>query len=91
MKTTTIILAGTIAALSISILAAPRSAAVFKGDRLVRPEGYREWMFLGSSLGLSYLQDPNMPNAGATLYHDVYIEPRAYREFVQTGRFRRGR
>lgn len=80
-----------IAALSMALLAAaPRPAVVFKADRLLRPEGYRQWIFVGSSLGLSYAEDPNTPNAGATLYHNVYIEPRAYREFVQAGRFPEG-
>ena len=67
--------------------ASPRPVAVYKGDRLVRPEGYREWVFVGSSLGLSYAQNPDAPNAGASLYHNVYMEPQSYREFVRTGTF----
>jgi len=72
------------------------SSARFEGkDTLLRPEGYREWIFVGSSLGLSYKENP----AGADkasgpqdlgLYHNVYINPTAYKEFATTGKFPEG-
>ncbi len=66
------------------------SAAVFVGkDRLVRPAGYREWVFVGSSLGLSYAPDPGQPR-GEEMYHNVYINPAAYREYSKTGKFPEG-
>lgn len=39
---------------AISQAATPHPAAVFEGDTttLLVPEGYREWVFVGSSLGL---------------------------------------
>ena len=50
---------------------------------LLRPEGYREWVFVGASLGMSYNEAaPKTPT-----FHNVYLHPRAYREFVKTGRF----
>jgi len=59
----------------------------FEGkDTLLRPQGYREWVFVGSSLGLRY--DPG--NRGQNLYHNVYINPTAYREFARTGKFPEG-
>ena len=80
-----------IAAAAIAVAAAaPHSAAVFKDGRLVRPANYRQWVFVGSSLGLSYAENPDAASAGATLYHNVYIEPRSYREFVRTGAFPEG-
>jgi hypothetical protein len=57
---------------------------------LLRPQGYREWIFVGSSLGLSYAQNPAARAGGAQLYHNTYINPSAYREFVKTGKFPEG-
>ena len=52
-------------------------------NELVRPEGYREWIFVGASLGMSYNdQAPKQPT-----FHNVYLHPRAYREWQKTGRF----
>jgi len=56
-------------------MAEPRFA---EGNQLVRPEGYRRWVFVGSSLGMSY----NEGQAGdAPEFHNVYIQPEAYRKF----------
>jgi hypothetical protein len=55
---------------------------------LLRPTGYREWVFVGSSLGLRY--DPTVaekPQPRPERYHNVYINPTAYREFSKTGKF----
>ena len=54
-------------------------------NELVRPEGFREWVFVGASLGMSYNEDdgkPKHPN-----FHYVYIHPNAYRHFKKTGGF----
>jgi hypothetical protein len=60
----------------------------FQGkDTLLRPVGYREWIFVGSSLGLRYSPKPNQQNDNSEIYHNVYINPRAYREFSRTGNF----
>jgi hypothetical protein len=57
-------------------------------ETLLRPQNYREWIFVGSSLGLSYAPNPVTSQAGSTqLYHNVYINPTAYREFAKTGKF----
>ena len=57
-------------------------------ETLLRPQSYREWIFVGSSLGLSYAQNPAITqSSGAQLYHNVYINPSAYREFAKTGKF----
>lgn len=67
-----------------------KSAAVFDGKALIRPEGYREWVFVGSSLGLAYSKIPGQNGPGADLYHNVYINPSSYREFAKTGKFPEG-
>jgi hypothetical protein len=54
---------------------------------LLRPANYREWVFVGSSLGLSYAQAASSTNE---MYHNVYIKPEAYREFARTGKFPEG-
>jgi Cytochrome P460 len=54
-----------------------------RGD-MKPPEGYRTWMFVGTSLGLEYgasAQD------GPGSFHDIYIQPEAYEELKKTGRF----
>ncbi len=65
----------------------PADAPAFEGKTtLLRPANYREWVFVGSSLGLSYA-----PGAGGgEMYHNVYIKPDAYREFAKTGKFPEG-
>ena len=61
-------------------------------DTLLRPQNYRQWIFVGSSLGLSYAQNPSGAQAGgAQLYHNVYINPMAYREFAKTESFQTAR
>ena len=54
---------------------------------LLRPQGYREWIFVGSSLGLAYAQNPEQDSRNSTIYHNVYINPAGYRGFMQTGKF----
>jgi hypothetical protein len=67
------------------------SPARFEGKgTLLRPEGYREWIFVGSSLGLSYKENPegaDKPSADLGLYHNVYINPSSYKAFASTGKF----
>jgi hypothetical protein len=53
------------------------------GTDLVRPTDYREWVYVGGGLGLTYdvgrnPQDP--PRFG-----NVFVNPSAYRRFMQTG------
>jgi len=67
------------------------AAARFEGrDTLLRPQNYREWIFVGSSLGLQYAKNPEAPPRQPELYHNVYINPSSYREFSRTGKFPEG-
>src|SRR5207237_2443811 len=70
--------------------AAPaRSAAQFEGKHtLLRPEDYREWVFVGSSLGLRYEEGKKLPEQ--LEYKNVYIDPAAYRAYKETGAFPQG-
>jgi tetratricopeptide (TPR) repeat protein len=66
-----------------------KSAAQFEGkDTLLRPEGYREWVFVGSSLGLRYDEGNKQPER--LEYNNVYIDPAAYRAYKETGEFPQG-
>ena len=62
---------------------------VFEGKTtLLKPEGYREWIFVGSSLGLAYSPTPGQGQSrNSELYHNVYINPSSYREYARTGKF----
>jgi uncharacterized protein (TIGR03067 family) len=76
-----------------SLVCAPAApfepAARFEGkDTLLRPEGYREWVFVGSSLGLRYEEGKKQPEQME--YKNVYIDPAAYRAYKQTGVFPQG-
>jgi hypothetical protein len=72
--------------------AEPERVAVFTEDgKLVRPAGYRQWVFVGSSLGLSYAEVPDDVATGAgDLFHNVYIDPAGYATYAETGEFADG-
>ena len=52
---------------------------------LRRPEGYRTWVFVGASLGLSYREGARAD--GMDEFHHVYLRPEAYDAYRRTGRF----
>jgi hypothetical protein len=54
------------------------------GNQLVRPEGYREWMFVGSNLNMGYSEGPA---PAESRFHNIYIQPEAYRQYAATGKF----
>jgi len=57
------------------------------GVTLLRPEGYREWMFIGANYGMGYTEgDPQAASKPQT-FHNIYIQPEAYRQYVKSGTF----
>ena len=59
----------------------------YDGNRALRlPDDYRQWVFVGSSLGLSY--DASAPDH--EMFNETLMEPTAYQHFVNTGEFREG-
>lgn len=52
---------------------------------LVLPTGYRTWIYAGSSLGLSYFGEGKALEE--SVFHHIYIQPEAYRHYVETGEF----
>lgn len=55
---------------------------------LVRPRGYRSWVAVASSLGVSY--NENVRRSGPGSFQNIYMEPGAYRAYRETGKFPEG-
>jgi hypothetical protein len=68
--------------------AAPGDAPRFRGQELLRPEGYDRWPVVGASIGLSYSESTAGSGPGA--FHRVYMNPSAYETFQQTKTFLEG-
>jgi hypothetical protein len=73
------------AAVSVALYAQQpqRDGPRYEGIRLVRPADYREWPFLGSGLGLTYME-ANAANS-APPFTNVFVNPSSYRSFIETG------
>ncbi len=68
-----------------------------EAGELKRPAGFETWVFVGSNLGLEYgdaavkekpaqKEEKSRPGRGAN-FHNVYVNPEAYAEYVKTGKF----
>jgi hypothetical protein len=55
------------------------------GNTLVRPANYREWIFVGSGLGMTY--DPAARDNPSPIFTNVFVNPAAYRGFMDTGKW----
>ncbi|MGH8216957.1 MAG: cytochrome P460 family protein [Steroidobacteraceae bacterium] len=65
------------------------SAAEYTADgRLKFPEHYREWIYLSSGLDMRYTEEGGNP--AHSMFDNVFVDPRAYREFLRTGRWADG-
>ena len=53
--------------------------------KLILPEGYRNWVFVGASIGLSYSEETRGDGPG--MFHHVYTQPEAYADYQRTGKF----
>ena len=66
----------------------PDASASFTADgRLRPPADYREWIFLTSGLDMSYRKDSAPDHS---MFDNVFVDPQAYRSFVQTGTWPEG-
>lgn len=57
----------------------------YKGQNLLRPTDYRDWVFLSSGLGMEY--EPNMSGDGNPRFGNVFVNPTSYRSFMKTGKW----
>src|SRR5580704_7368596 len=60
------------------------NAPRYDDKNLLFPDGFRNWMFVGSNLGLLYKGDSH---AGPMTFHNIYINSEAYAHFQDTGEF----
>ncbi|MEM7508289.1 MAG: cytochrome P460 family protein [Pseudomonadota bacterium] len=83
-----VLLTGTPLVLGQMSLAQEIARAEFTGPKTAkRPEGYREWVFVGSPL------TPHVRNEGATPFpefHNDYVEPSAFTHRAAIGTWREG-
>jgi hypothetical protein len=64
--------------------AAASSGPEFTNDgQLKLPEGYREWVYLTSGFDMSY--DPAMQMGDQHKFDNIFVNPEAYKAFVNTG------
>ena len=61
----------------------PAAAQFTAAGKLVRPAGYRKWVFVSSGYGMSYSQSPN----GVQMFTNVFVTPTAYDYFVANGKW----
>ena len=65
--------------------AAAKGAPRFTADnQLIRPENYREWVYVSSGLGMSYSGEAGDASMGP-MFDNVWVHPEAYRHFMATG------
>jgi hypothetical protein len=55
----------------------------YSGQNLIRPENYREWIFLSSGLGMDY----NAAVGGPERFTNVFVPQWSYRQFLATGKW----
>lgn len=64
--------------------AAPLDGPAYTADgQLKYPAQYREWIFLSSGVDMSY--DPQPQPDGHTVFNNVFVNPAAYKAFLNTG------
>lgn len=67
-----------------AIPAGAQSVKFNKDNSLNRPEGYRDWMYVGTPLTPNELNNGEAPFPE---FHNVYINPQAWRAYQRTGQF----
>jgi hypothetical protein len=55
----------------------------YTGGKLIRPEDYREWIFLSSGLGMAYNPSPG----NHEMFTNVFVPQWAYRQFLASGKW----
>jgi len=58
-----------------------------KDGELVRPTGYREWVYVGTPVTPN---DMNNGKAAFPEHHNVYIDPKSWKQWKESGKFRDG-
>jgi hypothetical protein len=51
--------------------------------KLIFPANYREWIYLTSGIDMNY--NPKIAEAGHSMFDNVFVNPEAYKSFLETG------
>lgn len=87
LLSTTLFLGLTTAAVTALEPSTPSAATFNDGGELLRPSGYRAWVFVGAPLTPN---DMNNGKAAFPEFHSVYIDPASYDAYKRTGSWRDG-
>jgi hypothetical protein len=79
-----VFLLGMIAQIFFSTNVLAKEAYTMKDGELVRPTGYREWIYVGTPLTPNEL---NNGKASFPEFHNVYIDPKSWKSWKKTGQF----
>jgi Cytochrome P460 len=73
--------------LSLSLRAQSDEPRYTSDGQLMRPDNYREWIFLSSGLGMTYSNPDTAAAANTALprFDNVFVTPQAYQAFLKTG------
>lgn len=83
---TRVLLVLTLMGLNLPAQTMPPDEPRFTSDgQLMRPDNYREWIFLSSGLGMTYGLVEKAANAISERFDNAFVTPQAYRAFLQTG------
>ena len=87
-KHKTILLLAAVVILSATLLNSapvpPGSAPDYTADgQLKLPENYRDWVYLTTGFDMSY--NPGLMNMDHHMFDNVFVNPEAYKAFVETG------
>lgn len=85
MKTQFILLLSLLATTLSAQKAGPNDPRYTGDGQLMRPDQYREWVYLSSGLGMTYGLVEPVTNASSERFDNVFVTPEAYKVFLQTG------
>jgi hypothetical protein len=85
MKTASLIVVSLIFLSNSALRAQSGDPRFTPGGELLRPENYREWIFLSSGLGMTYGLVDAAVNTVQQRFDNVFVTPQAYQAFLQTG------
>jgi hypothetical protein len=72
-------------ALSLICLNLPAQPRYTSDGQLMRPDSYREWIYLSSGLGMTYGLVDTAAKTVSERFDNVFVTPQAYKAFLQTG------
>ena len=68
----------------------PQDPQFTKDDKLLKPENYREWIYLSTGLGMVYGPARESTASANPPFENVFVNPKAYKTFLETGKWPTG-